>query len=58
MIEEMEINDIKNQIFQRILGNVQIITEDKDDKLVVNKIILLQAAKETNKIIDIFNGIK
>jgi len=58
MIEEMEINDIKNQIFQRILGNVQIITEDKDDILVVNKIILLQAAKETNKIIDIFNGIK
>jgi len=51
--EEMEMLGIKNQVFQRILGAMPIITEDKDDKLVINKAILLQAAKETNKIIDI-----
>jgi len=55
MITEEVIISLKREIFFRIIAGVPICSLNEKDKYDINSDLLEKAAKETNKIVDIFN---
>jgi len=52
-VTDIGLIELRREVFMRILGSLPFINTDKNEKLVIERKILQEAAKEANKIVDI-----